>query len=1026
MKSAALQLLHSLNTQTMFIFLVMLLLAFSSALGANETDLLALRAIKSKIIHDPKGVLGLWNDSFHHCKWEGVTCGHRHKRVTKLDISSRGLVGSLSPYIGNLSFLRVIQLYNNTLEGEIPPEVGRLFRLQRLSLHNNSINGQIPANLSHCSQLTFLSLAENMLVGEIPNQLSSLLKLKTLVIDVNRLTGQIPSFIGNFTSLVNLSGPYNHLSGAIPDSFGRLNNLSILLFGFNNLSGMIPQSIYNLSLLTIFSLSQNQLHGSLPLNLGLMLPRLQVLQLFENQFSGLLPSSLSNCSELVFFNMEKNNFHGKIDISFNRMPNLFMVTLSSNNFGSGEHDEMKFVDSLVNCTNLDVLELQDNQLHGLLPKSIANFSTQLHYMSLGTNNIYGTLPSTIGNLVSLTTLNFESNQLTGTIPSSIGNLQQLQRLYLEVNDFSGKIPVFMGNLSLLNELCLSYNRLEGTIPSSFGNYKKLLKLTLLQNNLSGTIPKEIFGLSTLSILLNLAQNHLVGSLPQEVGNLSNLIELDVSDNALSGKIPIGLGSCTSLETLCMADNFIEGSIPSSLASLTGIENLDLSHNNLSGQIPRFLERFALKNLNLSFNDFEGELPNKGVFTNLSAISIVGNTKLCGGVQDLQLPKCPMKGSKKPKKVPLVLIIVVLLVCIACVTMVLAFFLFLWRRKRATTQPSGSLLKKSMVKVSYEQLLKATNRFSSENLIGVGSFGSVYKGIFDEDDGVIVAIKVLKLELRGASKSFMAECEALRNIRHRNLVKIITSCSSVDFQGNDFKALVYDFMPNGSLDKWLRSSLDSQNRLNFLQCINIAIDVANAIDYLHNHCQAPIIHCDLKPGNILLDSNMVAHVGDFGLAKFLLELNDGNQNSSIGIRGTVGYAAPEYCLGSEVSKNGDMYSYGILLLEMMTGKGPTDPIFEGSHNLHNFARTASPDHLMKMATESMLLNSDEDAESINNNNQVEDGRSKKDCFIYVIKIGVACSMESPHDRMDIVNVIRELHSVQTILSAIQTSSEGPTA
>ncbi|KAM7491929.1 hypothetical protein LguiA_034850 [Lonicera macranthoides] len=758
MKSAALQLLHSLNTQTMFIFLVMLLLAFSSALGANETDLLALRAIKSKIIHDPKGVLGLWNDSFHHCKWEGVTCGHRHKRVTKLDISSRGLVGSLSPYIGNLSFLRVIQLYNNTLEGEIPPEVGRLFRLQRLSLHNNSINGQIPANLSHCSQLTFLSLAENMLVGEIPNQLSSLLKLKTLVIDVNRLTGQIPSFIGNFTSLVNLSGPYNHLSGAIPDSFGRLNNLSILLFGFNNLSGMIPQSIYNLSLLTIFSLSQNQLHGSLPLNLGLMLPRLQVLQLFENQFSGLLPSSLSNCSELVFFNMEKNNFHGKIDISFNRMPNLFMVTLSSNNFGSGEHDEMKFVDSLVNCTNLDVLELQDNQLHGLLPKSIANFSTQLHYMSLGTNNIYGTLPSTI----------------------------------------------------------------------------------------------------------------------------------------------------------------------------------------------------------------------------------------------------------------------------ACVTMVLAFFLFLWRRKRATTQPSGSLLKKSMVKVSYEQLLKATNRFSSENLIGVGSFGSVYKGIFDEDDGVIVAIKVLKLELRGASKSFMAECEALRNIRHRNLVKIITSCSSVDFQGNDFKALVYDFMPNGSLDKWLRSSLDSQNRLNFLQCINIAIDVANAIDYLHNHCQAPIIHCDLKPGNILLDSNMVAHVGDFGLAKFLLELNDGNQNSSIGIRGTVGYAAPEYCLGSEVSKNGDMYSYGILLLEMMTGKGPTDPIFEGSHNLHNFARTASPDHLMKMATESMLLNSDEDAESINNNNQVEDGRSKKDCFIYVIKIGVACSMESPHDRMDIVNVIRELHSVQTILSAIQTSSEGPTA
>ncbi|KAM7491931.1 hypothetical protein LguiA_034852 [Lonicera macranthoides] len=891
MKSAALQ-LHSLNTQAMFLFLVMLSLAFSSASGANETDLLALRAIKSKIIYDPKGVLGLWNDSFHHCKWEGVTCGHRHKRVTILDLSSRGLVGSLSPYIGNLSFLRVIWLYNNTLEGEIPPEVGRLFRLQQLILSNNSINGQIPANLSHCSQLTNLSLGNNMLVGEIPNQLSSLLKLKYLFIRKNRLTGQIPSFIGNFTSLETISGSYNHLSGAIPDSLGRLNNLSILVFGVNKLSGMIPQSIYNLSLLTIFSLPENQLCGSLPLSLGLMLPRLQFLQLRDNQFNGLLPSSLSNCSELGSLGMERNNFSGKIEINFNHIPNLWIVSLHLNNFGSGEHDEMKFVDSLVNCTNLHVLELQSNQLHGLLPKSIANLSTQLFFMSFGENNIYGTLPSTI-------------------------------------------------------------------------------------------------------------------------------------DNALSGEIPIGLGSCTSLETLYMAGNFIEGSIPSSLASLTGIENLNLSRNNLSGQIPRFFERFALKNLNLSFNDFEGELPSKGVFTNLSAISIVGNTKLCGGVLDLQLPKCSTKGSNKWKKMPIILIIVVLLVCIACVTTALAFFL-LWRRKRAITQPSGSLLNESLVKVSYEQLLKATNGFSSENLIGVGTFGFVYKGIFDEDDGVIVAIKVLKLEHLGASKSFMAECEALRNIRHRNLVKIIISCSSVDFQGNDFKALVYDFMPNGSLDKWLRSSLDSQNGLNFLQSINIAIDVANAIDYLHNHCQTPIIHCDLKPGNILLDSDMVAHVGDFGLARFLLELKDGNQNSSIGIRGTIGYAAPEYGLGGEVSKNGDMYSYGILLLEMMTGKRPTDPIFEGSHNLHNFARTALPDHLMEMAAESMLLNSDEVAKNINNKNQVKDARSKKDCFISVIKIGVACSMESPHDRMDIANVIRELHSVQIILSAIQTSSEGPNA
>ncbi|KAI3793182.1 hypothetical protein L1987_35797 [Smallanthus sonchifolius] len=228
-----------------------------------------------------------------------------------------------------------------------------------------------------------------------------------------------------------------------------------------------------------------------------------------------------------------------------------------------------------------------------------------------------------------------------------------------------------------------------------------------------------------------------------------------------------------------------------------------------------------------------------------------------------------------------------------------------------------------IKLNLNQLLKATDGFSEANLIGKGGFSYVYKGILNFSDDRFVAVKVLHLHNRGAHKSFKAECEALRIIRHCNLLKIITSCSSIDFQGNDFKALVYEFMPNGSLHDWLHSS-SSTMRLNLLQRLNILVDVASALDYLHNQCSTTIIHGDLKPRNILLDKDMIAHVGDFGLTRFFGTYLD--QNNSSGTTGTIGYAPPEYGLGSVMTSSRDVYSFGILLLEVMTGKKPTDDVF----------------------------------------------------------------------------------------------------
>ncbi|XP_026379724.1 receptor kinase-like protein Xa21 isoform X2 [Papaver somniferum] len=210
-------------------------------------------------------------------------------------------------------------------------------------------------------------------------------------------------------------------------------------------------------------------------------------------------------------------------------------------------------------------------------------------------------------------------------------------------------------------------------------------------------------------------------------------------------------------------------------------------------------------------------------------------------------------------------------------------------------------------VSYNELLKATNGFNdSTNLLGVGSFGSVYKGILQQDESMPVAVKVMRLQQRGATKSFMAECDALRKVRHRNLLKIVTCCSSTDFQGNPFKALVFEFMPNGSLENWIHPSVNDANNedqvqpknLNLERRLSIAVDVASALNYLHHDSQSPVVHCDVKPSNVLLDDDLTAHVGDFGLAKLLVnsssnsrqQLNEQDANS-IAIKGSIDYVSP---------------------------------------------------------------------------------------------------------------------------------------
>ncbi|KAL1321794.1 hypothetical protein AAHE18_14G152000 [Arachis hypogaea] len=957
----------------------------ASALG-NESDHLALIKFKESISSDPFGVLSTWNSSTHFCNWQGVNCGSEHQRVTELTLDSYNLQGSISPYVGNLSFLRVLSLQRNNLHGHVPQTISRLFRLRALDLGNNNLVGEFPIGVSNCSKLLGLRLSHNHFGGQIPVEIGSLGNLERLYLVSNKFLGPIPLSMWNLSSLVILTVAYNNLEGNIPDEVGHLKNLVTISLGGNKMSGKIPHSLYNLSSLSGLILSFNQFEGSLPSNMFSNLPNLKDLELDGNQFSGPIPTSITTAFGLQIVDFSYNNFAGQV-------PNL----------GS--------------LRNLSALFL------GHLPNFIGNLSTKLTILAFGGNQISGKVPAELGNLVNLIGLGIENNHLTEFIPTSFGNFQKLQRLYMNNNKFSGEVPAIIANLSQLSDLHLSHNMLNGSIPSAIGNCKRLEYLDFSYNNLSGIIPSQVFEIPSLSILLDVSHNSLSGSLSSEIGLLKSIGTLDVFENHLSNEIPEVIGECESLEYLYLQGNSFHGIIPPSLASLKGLRHLYLSRNQLSGIIPQELQNISvLVYFNASFNMLEGEVPMNGVFRNATEVSLSGNGKLCGGISSLRLPPCPSKATKKRKHHGFKIWMIVIITSSVVFLLLLSSIFALVSRRRRQRKASVDSTNEKVPRVSYQNLYNATNGFSTENLIGSGGYGSVYKAILDSAEEV-VAVKVLNLQLKGAHKSFTAECNALRNIRHINLVKIVTCCSSVDYKGNHFKALVYEYISNGSLDKWLHPNRESSNQLRMLnlqQRLEVIRGVASAMHYLHYECEQPVIHCDLKPSNVLLGDNMDAQVSDFGLARLIsaVDGNSQNQTSTSGIKGTIGYAPPEYGTSSQVSIEGDIYSFGILVLEMLTRKRPTEEMFKDGCSLHNYVRDACPDNILEIVDATLLLLIGEEIQTptaAEENNHIENAghleSNVENCLFSLFKIGLACSVDSPRERMNMMEVNRELNIIK---------------
>ncbi|KAF5729186.1 putative Leucine-rich repeat protein kinase family protein [Tripterygium wilfordii] len=628
-------------------------------------------------------------------------------------------------------------------------------------------------------------------------------------------------------------------------------------------------------------LNFNDLSGGLPTSTGFWLPSLEKLVLGMNKLTGPIPNSISNASQLTVLELKGNAFSDFIPDSLGNLGNLKRLDLGDNllTTESSSAAGMSFLSSLTNCKHLTHLTVEYNSLDGTLPISIGNLSALLQSFDASACNIKGSIPREIGNLTNLIWLDLASNNLTGTIPTSIRTLVEIQRLFLGNNKLRGAIPTELCGLEKVSEIYLGLNQLSELIPQCLGNLKFLNKLSLSFNSLTGTIPSTLWRLQDI-LELDLSWNSLSGSLSPDIQNLKVMIQLDLSNNYLSGDVPNSFAPLTALQNLYLSNNRLQGYIPQSFGNLISLELLDLSNNSLSGEIPKSLEKlFYLKYLNVSFNRLEGAIPNGGPFPNLLIQSFVGNKALCGAPW-LQLPSCKPSSTKRSRKVVLVYILTITASTLLVLVILLLFFRYRRSKRTVPAADEGASPLTTWRRTSYQELVRATDGFGERNLIGRGSYGLVYKGVVA--NGINVAVKVFNLQLEGAYRSFESECEVISNIRHRNLVKVISCCSN---PLHDFKAILLDYMPNGSLEKWLHSDT---HHLDILKILEIVINVASALEYLHYGYSTTIVHCDIKPSNVLLDENMVGHLSDFGIAKLL---GEGQSMTLTQTLATIGYMAP---------------------------------------------------------------------------------------------------------------------------------------
>ncbi|KAL6558817.1 hypothetical protein OROMI_019167 [Orobanche minor] len=555
---------------------------------------------------------------------------------------------------------------------------------------------------------------------------------------------------------------------------------------------------------------------------------------------------------------------------------------------------------------------------------------------------------------------------SGTLSPRIGNLTMLMTLDLQGNGLSGVIPEEFGNMTSLSMLDLGNNKLTGEIPSSLGSLKRLTFLILSRNNLSGPIPESLSSLPDLADL-NLQGNGLSGVIPEEFGNMTSLSTLDLDNNKLTGEIPSSLGRLKRLMFLSLSRNNLSGSIPESLSSLPDLADLQLASNNLSGDIPEQLFRISKHNFTVN--------------------------QLNCGVKPF--PPCASVDAGRKSKPKTSMIVGIAFSLLAILFLGSYLMLILWKGAEKSYkgeiyidvegEADRRLEFGQLKRFSWGELQFATNNFDEGNVLGQGGFGKVYKGVLADNTKVAVK-RLTDFKSPGGDIAFQREVEMISVAIHRNLLRLIGFCTTPAE-----RLLVYPFMPNLSVASRLRVHLKpGEPVLDWPTRKRVALGTARGLEYLHEQCNPKIIHRDVKAANVLLDEGFEAVVGDFGLAK-LVDVRKTDVTTQV--RGTMGHIAPEYLSTGKSSEKTDVFGFGIMLLELVTGQRAID-----------FARLEEEDDVL-------LLDHVKKLQSVERLDAILDPNLHKDHNIIeveiMIQVALLCTQPSPEDRPRMSEVVRML-------------------
>ncbi|XP_022152231.1 leucine-rich repeat receptor-like tyrosine-protein kinase PXC3 [Momordica charantia] len=775
----------------------------------------------------------------------------------------------------------------------------------------------VHCGLNH-SLVETLDLSGHSLRGNL-SLISELKALKWLDLSYNDFHGEIPSSFEKLSELEFLDLSLNKFEGLIPPQFGGLKSLKSLNLSNNILVGEVPNELQGLEKLEGFQISSNRLNGSIPSWVG-NLTHLRVFTAYENDFGGVIPDNLGSVSALQVLNLHTNKLEGSIPRSIFALGKLEILVLTQNRLTGNLPEEIG------NCKSLTSVRIGNNNLVGVIPQAIGNVSS-LAYFEVDNNHLSGDIASQFSRCSNLTLLNLASNGFTGTIPPELGELMNLQELILSGNSLYGDIPRSMLGCKNLNKLDLSSNRFNGTIPSDICNISRLQYLLLEQNSIKGDIPNEI-GKCTKLLDLRLGSNYLTGNVPPEIGHIKNLqIALNLSSNHLNGPVPPELGKLDKLVSLDLSNNHLSGDIPSELKGMLSLIEVNFSNNLLTGSIPSFVP--FQKSANSSF---------------------LGNDGLCGAPLSILCRNTIGSYSQDyHHKVSYKIILAVIgsgLAVFISVTIVVLLFVMKEKQEKAaksscTTADDATINDQPTIiagnvfddnlrqEIDLDVVVKATLKDSNKLIFG--TFSTVYKVVMPS--GMIVSVKRLKSmdkTIIHHQSKMIRELERLGKLSHANLLQLI---GYVIYE--DVALLLHNYLPNGTLAQLLHESTKkAEYQPDWPTRFSIAIGAAEGLAFLHH---VAIIHLDISSSNVLLDANFKPLVGEVEISK-LLDPSRGTASISA-VAGSFGYIPPEYAYTMQVTAPGNVYSYGVVLLEILTTRLPVDEEFGEGVDLVKWVHSA---------------------------------------------------------------------------------------